>query len=80
MAGDCIVIAADHPESAADQVIADVGFLVAPTVDALTERLDAALGGTRLPASPAGHAQGHDWDAIAEQTATAYRHAIDGAW
>jgi glycosyltransferase involved in cell wall biosynthesis len=80
MAADCTVIAADHPESAADEVIADAGFLVEPTVDALTERLDAALGGARPPVSPAEHAEGYDWDAIAEQAETAYRRAIDGVW
>jgi glycosyltransferase involved in cell wall biosynthesis len=45
MAADYTVIAADHPESAADEVITDAGFCVAPIVDALAERLDAALGG-----------------------------------
>ncbi|MEZ3163842.1 glycosyltransferase family 4 protein [Halorubrum miltondacostae] len=80
MAADCTVIAADHPESAASEVIADAGFCVEPTVDALTERLDAALGGARPPTSPTDHAQKYDWDAIAEQAETAYRRAIDGAW
>ncbi len=49
-------------------------------VDALAEYLDAALGGTRPPASPADHARKYDWDAIAERATTAYRRAIDGAW
>nr|WP_308203518.1 glycosyltransferase [Halorubrum ezzemoulense] len=80
MAADCTVIAADHPESAADEVIADAGFLVKPTVDALTERLDAALSGARPPTSPVAHAQQYDWDAIAAQAETAYRRAVDGAW
>ena len=80
MAADCTVIAADHPESAADEVIADAGFLVEPTVDELTERLDAALGGARPPTSPAEHAKRYDWNAIAAQAETAYRRAIDGAW
>nr|WP_321166960.1 hypothetical protein [Halorubrum sp. Atlit-28R] len=80
MAADCTVIAADHPESAADEVIADAGFLVEPTVDALTERLDAALGGARPPTAPVAHARGYDWDAIAEQAETTYRRAIDGTW
>ncbi|MDS0221681.1 hypothetical protein NDI54_10005 [Haloarcula sp. S1AR25-5A] len=80
MAADCTVIAADHPESAADEVIADAGFLVKPTVDALTAQLDAALGSARPPASPADHAQKYDWDAIAEQAETAYQRAIDGTW
>ena len=80
MAADCTVIAADHPESAADEVIADAGFCVAPTVDALAERLNAALGGARPSTSPVEHAQKYDWDAIAEQAETAYRRAIDGKW
>ena len=53
---------------------------VEPTVDALTERLDAALGGTRPPTSPVTHTWKHDWDAVAEQAETAYKRAIDGAW
>ncbi|GAA0728068.1 glycosyltransferase involved in cell wall biosynthesis [Halorubrum trapanicum] len=80
MAADCTVIAADHPESAADEVIADAGFCVAPTADALAERLDAALGGARPPTAPAEHAEQYDWDAIAAQAETAYQRAIDGAW
>ena len=80
MAADCTVIAADHPESAADEVIADAGFLVKPTVDALTERLDAALDGACPPISPVAHARQYDWDAIAEQAETAYQRAIDGTW
>ena len=59
---------------------ADAGFLVEPTVDALTERLDAALGGARPPTSPVAHARQYDWDAIASQAATAYRRAVDGVW
>jgi hypothetical protein len=37
MAAKCTVIAVDHPESAANEMIADAGSLVASTVDALTE-------------------------------------------
>ena len=37
MAAKCTVIAVDHPESAANEMIADASFLVAPTVDALTD-------------------------------------------
>ena len=52
MTADCTVIAADHPESAADEVIADAGFCVEPAVDAITEALEAALNGTRPPQPP----------------------------
>ena len=80
MAADCTVIATDHPEPATGEVIADAGFLVESTVDALTERLDTALSGARPPTSPVSHARQYDWDAIAAQPETAYRRAIDGAW
>nr|WP_240940380.1 hypothetical protein [Haloarcula argentinensis] len=33
MATDCTVIAAAHPDSAADEVIGDAGFMIDPTVD-----------------------------------------------
>lgn len=53
---------------------------VDPAVDAITKILDAALSGARPPTSPAEHAKGYDWDAIAEQAETAYQRAIDGEW
>ncbi|TKX86041.1 glycosyltransferase family 1 protein [Halorubrum sp. SS5] len=80
MAADCTVIAADHPESAADEVIADAGFCVEPTVNALAERLTAALDGARPPTSPTERARSYDWDAIADQAETTYQRAIDGSW
>jgi glycosyltransferase involved in cell wall biosynthesis len=80
MAADCTVIAANHPESAASEVIAEAGFCVEPTVEALTERLDAALGGARPATEPVEHARQYDWDAIAEQAETVYRRAIEGTW
>ena len=61
-------------------MIADAGFRIAPTADALAERLDAALGGARPPTEPADHARRYDWDAIASQAETAYQRAINGAW
>ena len=80
MAADCTVIAADHPDSAADEVIDDAGFLIDPTVESLTRRLDAALRGDRPPTDPVERAQQYDWDAVADQAETAYRRAIDGTW
>lgn len=62
------------------EVISDEAFLVEPTVDALTETLDATLSGARPKTDPADHAQQYDWDAIAEQALSAYQHAVDGAW
>ncbi|CDK39344.1 glycosyltransferase [Halorubrum sp. AJ67] len=80
MAADCTVIAADHPDAAADEVIADAGFCVEPTVDAITEILAAALDGTRPPTAPVDRAQQYDWDAIAEQAERTYRAAINDTW
>jgi len=80
MAADCTVIAADHPDSAADEVIGDAGFLVEPTVDAVSRTLDGALCGDRPSSDPVERAQRYDWDAVAEQAETAYRRAIDGSW
>ncbi|MBX0296659.1 glycosyltransferase family 4 protein [Haloarcula nitratireducens] len=80
MAADCTVIAADHPESAADEVIGDAGFLADPTVDSLAETLEAALHGDRPSSSPTQRAQQYDWDAVADQAETAYQRAIDGSW
>jgi len=80
MAADCTVIAADHPDSAANEVIDDAGFLIDPTVESLTETLDAALGGERPPTNPVERAQQYDWDAVANQAEAAYQYAIDGSW
>ncbi|QZP38252.1 glycosyltransferase family 4 protein [Halobaculum magnesiiphilum] len=80
MAAGCTVIGADHPDSAADEVIGDAGFLVEPTVDALTKTLEAALCGDRPSSDPVERAQRYDWDAVADQAETAYQNAIDGSW
>jgi len=80
MAADCTVIAADHPDSAANEVIDDAGFLVDPTVESLTEALHAALNGDQPPLDPVERAQRYDWDAVADQAEAAYQSAIDGSW
>jgi len=52
MAADCSVIAADHPDSAADEVIGDAGFLTDPTVDGIAETLAQTLTGGRPAVDP----------------------------
>lgn len=52
MAAGCTVIGADHPDSAADEVIGDAGFLVQPTVDDLGDTLRAILDGQAPPTDP----------------------------
>ncbi|MFH5801818.1 glycosyltransferase family 4 protein [Haladaptatus sp. CMAA 1911] len=80
MAADCTVIAADYPDSAADEVIDGAGFLVKPTVISLTQSLNAALCGERPSTNPVKRAQQYDWDTVADQAQSAYQHAIDGSW
>jgi glycosyltransferase involved in cell wall biosynthesis len=80
MAAGCTVIGANHPESAASEVIGEAGYLVEPTVDALTETLDDALAGRTPPKDPFEQAQKFDWDSVATQAEQAYERAIDGRW
>jgi glycosyltransferase involved in cell wall biosynthesis len=78
MAADCTVIGADHPSSAAGEVIGDGGFLVDSAVGDLARVLDDTLGGRRPPAEPTAAAARYDWDAVADRAASVYRRAIDG--
>lgn len=80
MAADCTVVAAKHPDSAADEVIGDAGFLVDPTVAALRDRLDAVLGGERPPEDPVKRARGFDWDTVAASALSAYERAAARRW
>jgi glycosyltransferase involved in cell wall biosynthesis len=80
MAADCRVIAADHSESAADEVIGDAGFLTAPTVDDLATVLDKTLSGERPQSDPVTRAKQFDWDTVASQAEETYQRAIEGNW
>lgn len=79
LSAGCTVIAADHPNSAAGEVVGDAGFRPAPTVEAFADALDRALGGERPPADPEAVARSYDWDAVVEQAAGVYRDAIERA-
>ena len=78
MAADCTVIAADHPDSAASEIVGDGGFLVEPTVEAFTRALDGALSGERPPTPPTARAERYDWDAVATLAEERYRRATRG--
>ncbi|ELY63487.1 glycosyltransferase family 4 protein [Natrinema versiforme] len=80
MAADCTVIAADHSESAASEVIGDAGFLASPTVDDVASVLERALKGERPNTEPTTRAQRYDWDTVAEQAEQCYRRAINNNW
>ncbi|NGM71407.1 glycosyltransferase family 4 protein [Natronolimnobius sp. AArcel1] len=80
MAADCTVIAAEHPESAASEVIGDAGFLADPTAEDVAATLERALEGERPSMDPRTRAQRYDWDTVAEQAEQCYRQAIDSNW
>ncbi|WP_277542869.1 glycosyltransferase family 4 protein [Haloarcula laminariae] len=76
MAADCTVIAAQHPESAASEVIGEAGFVVPPSVDGVADALARAVSGKRPATDPVERARQFDWDAVATQAAETYRVAI----
>ncbi|MEF8813592.1 MAG: glycosyltransferase family 4 protein [Halovenus sp.] len=80
MATDCTVLAAEHPESAAVEVIGDAGFVVPPTVEDVTLALERALTGERPDIEPTNRAQQFDWDVIASQATDCYRRAVEDDW
>ncbi|AEM57273.1 hexosyltransferase / glycosyltransferase [Haloarcula hispanica ATCC 33960] len=80
MAADCIVIGADHPDSAVGEVIGDAGFLAEPTVDGVAIVLDEVLAGTQPSTDPLERAKRFDWDQVADDALEAYRAAAAGEW
>jgi glycosyltransferase involved in cell wall biosynthesis len=80
MAAGCTVVAADHPDSAADEVVGDAGYLVDPTVEALGRTLERALSGERPLTDPRQRAELYDWDRVARQAEAAYERAVTGKW
>jgi len=76
MAADCSVIAGDHPDSAADEVIGNAGFLSKPTVGCISETVEMVLSGKKPEVEPRERAQRFDWDNVASQAEDAYRSVI----
>lgn len=74
-----VLNAADHPESAASEVIGDAGYVVEPTADGVAAALDRALAGETPSVQPQERAQQFDWDQVAEQAGVVYQQAIDTA-
>lgn len=72
MAADCTVVATDHPDSAASEVVGEGGFVTDPSVAALAETLDAALAGQRPSEDPQRVAEKYDWDVLARQAERAF--------
>jgi len=80
MAADCTIIAVDHPNSAASEVVGDSGFLVAPSVGAVADALSRALRGIRPASDPVNRALQYDWDNVAESACDVYKCALEGQW
>ncbi|WP_276253327.1 glycosyltransferase family 4 protein [Halomontanus rarus] len=77
MAADCTVIAVDHPESAAGEVIGDAGFVVEPTVDVLADVLERAIADERPSTDPVDAAARYDWDRVTARAQETYRTALE---
>ena len=77
MAAGCTVIGANHPDSAASEVIGDAGYLTDPTVDDVADALSRALDGYQPPTAPTTRAMRFDWDTVAEETEGVYRRVLD---
>ncbi|MFC6974389.1 glycosyltransferase family 4 protein [Halomicroarcula sp. GCM10025709] len=78
MAAGCTVVAADHPESAVDEVIGDAGLLVDPTTEGVRAGLERALSGYQPATEPVDRARRFDWDTVAKEALDRYGDAIDG--
>ena len=76
MAADCTVVAADHPKSAASEVLGDAGFVVEPTVDSVAASLARTLEGDRPAEPPQERALQYDWSNIAPRAERVYQSAI----
>ena len=78
MAADCAVIAADHPDSAAREVIGDEGYLVELSVSEITTALDRVLSGheSATNKNPMAAALRYDWNRVTNQAIAAYRAAM----
>ncbi|WP_276272966.1 glycosyltransferase family 4 protein [Haloarcula litorea] len=77
MAADCTVVAVDHPNSAATEVVDGAGFLAEPTVESLSTELERALSGVRPPVAPTSRAATFDWDNVTDRAETVYRRVLD---
>jgi glycosyltransferase involved in cell wall biosynthesis len=80
MAAGCTVVAADHPESAVDEVVGDAGILVEPTVDGVERGLRRALDTNPTSTAPETRAKRFDWDTVAEQALDRYTAAVSSTW
>jgi glycosyltransferase involved in cell wall biosynthesis len=72
LAAGCTVVATAHPNTAAEEIVGEAGFLAEPTVEGLTETLHRALDGEEPTTDPVERARQFDWGQIAKDTERVY--------
>jgi len=75
MAAGCTVIGADHPNSAASEVIGDAGYVSKPNAESVADALVTALE-QGAPGNPVATAQQYDWSVVTDEAERVYRQAI----
>jgi len=77
MAAGCHVVATDHRDSAASEVVDGAGFLAEPTAASLATQIQRVLDGERPLVDPRQRALTYDWDAVTDRALETYRRAAD---
>lgn len=77
MAAGCTVIGADHPESAANEVIGHGGFVTDPTADSVAAVIEDILASDNPGIYPIDQAQKYDWDNVAKDAESTYKSIIE---
>ncbi len=67
MAAGCLVVGADHPDPAADEVVGDAGYLPVPTRKGVAAAPDAGLSGQAPTGDPRERARQFDWGKVTDQ-------------
>lgn len=80
LAAECRVVAVDHPNSAAAEVVDGAGILVEPTPDALGSAIERAIDGEGPGSDPSTRVARFDWEAVTDRAEVAYRRAIQDDW
>jgi glycosyltransferase involved in cell wall biosynthesis len=77
LAAGCTVVAVEHPQTAASEILGDAGLLVDPSVESLQAGIQQALAGWTPREDPIERATRYDWDAITEATRELLQRTID---
>lgn len=77
LAADCTVVVADHPESAAAEVVGDAGLTVKPSTTGMEEGLRTALFEMPDLTDPTERAADFDWRAVTDKAERVYTSVIE---